>query len=142
MRILFINPPGQFYSSFPPLGMLYLVAVSKARGYEVFFDDANIVPKKGSNVPRGFNIELVKSIKPDICCLSLYTFAISTFYGFISQIKSYLPGCKIIVGGPHASALPERTLQECPQIDVIVIGEGEDTLRELLDFFSCGQLGW
>ncbi|MHA1372469.1 MAG: cobalamin-dependent protein, partial [Promethearchaeota archaeon] len=33
----------------------------------------------------------------------------------------------IVLGGWHASALPERTLLECPEIDIIVRGEGELT---------------
>ncbi len=36
-----------------------------------------------------------------------------------------------IVGGVHATAIPERTLEEFPQFDLVGVGEGEDTLLDL-----------
>jgi radical SAM superfamily enzyme YgiQ (UPF0313 family) len=41
-----------------------------------------------------------------------------------------------VVGGPHSSALPERTLAEFPTIDVAATGEGENIMRDL-----CEALG-
>jgi radical SAM superfamily enzyme YgiQ (UPF0313 family) len=42
----------------------------------------------------------------------------------------------ILLGGPHATSFPERTLKENPFIDIIVVGEGEDTIVDLLEYFD------
>lgn len=46
--------------------------------------------------------------------------------------KEIAPGIKIVVGGSHPTFLPERTLEEIPEIDIIVRGEGEWTLAALI----------
>jgi len=48
---------------------------------------------------------------------------------------------KIIVGGPHPSSLPEECLKDNPNIDFVVIGEGENTLRELVNHLSENKRG-
>jgi anaerobic magnesium-protoporphyrin IX monomethyl ester cyclase len=47
---------------------------------------------------------------------------------------------KIVLGGVHASALPEFILQRHGElIDAIVTGEGEETMRELVAAFESGR---
>ncbi|EKD37203.1 MAG: Radical SAM, partial [uncultured bacterium] len=46
--------------------------------------------------------------------------------------KSTLPGVQVVFGGVHVSAMQEKVLEEYPVIDYVVVGEGEETLRELL----------
>ncbi|UCG16640.1 MAG: radical SAM protein, partial [Phycisphaerales bacterium] len=48
-----------------------------------------------------------------------------------ASARRAVPGCVTMVGGPHTTALPERTLREFSGIDVAVCGEGECTAREL-----------
>lgn len=48
-------------------------------------------------------------------------------------LKQLAPDCTIILGGPHASAVAERTLERCDAIDAIVVGEAEVTFPLLLD---------
>src|SRR4030042_5642799 len=43
-----------------------------------------------------------------------------------------MPGLKVIFGGPHVSALRESILAHFPEIDFTVIGEGEESLTELI----------
>jgi len=47
-------------------------------------------------------------------------------------LKSVLPEVKVVIGGIHATSLPQQTLEECEEIDVVVIGEGEFSFLELL----------
>ena len=54
-------------------------------------------------------------------------------------IKESDPQKIIIVGGPHPSANPKQILRDNPYIDIVVYGEGEITLKELLDK-KCQQL--
>lgn len=48
------------------------------------------------------------------------------------EIKRRKPSTLIILGGPQPSSVPEETLRSCPWIDVVVIGEGESTIVDLL----------
>ena len=46
-------------------------------------------------------------------------------------IKAHFPNILTVLGGVHGSAIPEQTLREFPEFDVVVMGEGEQTLVEL-----------
>ena len=51
---------------------------------------------------------------------------------FLARIvKSHFPKILTVVGGVHGSAIPEQTLHEFPEFDVVAMGEGEQTLVEL-----------
>ncbi|MCK5795118.1 MAG: cobalamin-dependent protein, partial [Anaerolineales bacterium] len=47
------------------------------------------------------------------------------------------PDVPIVWGGIHASLLPEQTLEN-PFVDIVVIGEGEETIRELVQTLESG----
>src|SRR4030067_413609 len=42
------------------------------------------------------------------------------------------PRIQVIVGGHHATALPERTMLDCPEADFLIYGEGDITIIELI----------
>ena len=50
-------------------------------------------------------------------------------------------GVPIIIGGPHATTLPELTLQN-PHIDFLVYGEGEYVFRDWLRQIEAGDTNW
>jgi hypothetical protein len=56
------------------------------------------------------------------------------------EIRRIYPHAHIIVGGPHASALPREMLEHCPAIDTMVIGEGEETVKEIIHHLENKQL--
>jgi radical SAM superfamily enzyme YgiQ (UPF0313 family) len=49
----------------------------------------------------------------------------------VKKIKKNYPHIRIIAGGPHVTILPEETLARVPEIDIIVRGEGEETIVDL-----------
>ena len=51
---------------------------------------------------------------------------------FYEKLKAKLPNITVIVGGPHVSALPEQTLRDSQNIDISVIGEGDETIVDIL----------
>ncbi|HOX27855.1 MAG TPA: radical SAM protein, partial [bacterium] len=53
-------------------------------------------------------------------------------------VRSALPAAVLIVGGYHVSAVPEETLSRYPLFDMAVFGEGERTLREIVDAYASG----
>lgn len=58
------------------------------------------------------------------------------------RLKALAPQTTIILGGPEVWTEPEQILSENPQLDLIVIGEGEYTFKELLEEYSKGSRQW
>ena len=50
----------------------------------------------------------------------------------IKDVKSIAPGILTVMGGPHVSFCARETMESCPEIDFIVVGEGEETLVKLV----------
>ena len=57
----------------------------------------------------------------------------------INLVRERFPDAVIVVGGEHVTALPEYCLQDCPAIDYCVLGEGEQSLLELVDAIDDGS---
>ena len=53
-------------------------------------------------------------------------------------VKALSPSIVTVIGGVHPSVLPERTLEEFPEFDYVVVGEGELTFAELVDALAAG----
>jgi len=53
--------------------------------------------------------------------------------------KEVAPDIKLVVGGPHPTFLPVRTLEEIPEIDIVLRGEGEWTIVELISKIKEGK---
>jgi len=132
MRIALINPGGGYRHEYPPLGLLYLAAVLKRTGHVVGFYDEGARHKKHISI-----FDYLKAFKPQISAVALYTTNLSRTYKTIANIKKICPQGIILAGGPHATVLPERTMEECPDIDFLVCGEGEVTVTELLGAFQA-----
>ena len=69
--------------------------------------------------------------------ISMLSFYRKQAYEMINHIKTLNPDVKLIIGGIHASSIPEMLINNFP-IDALVIGEGERTLRELCDCWLSG----
>ncbi len=119
MKILFINPyfPYRGKDKFP-VGLAYLAAIAKQFG-EVFIIDENI---------QKFSFEQIEKIKPDYVGITSTTPSFSRALQIAEQIKSYNTEIKIIFGGTHVSFN-----SSVPNADVIIHGEGEETLKEILE---------
>ena len=50
----------------------------------------------------------------------------------INLLKEKFPKVMIVVGGEHATAIPEYNLRDCKGIDYICLGEGEQTWEEII----------
>lgn len=73
---------------------------------------------------------------PDIVGFSLYIWNIEETIKVMRMLKKVKPDVKIIVGGPEVTYDYDYWLERVPEIDVIVIGEGERTFKHLLDVFT------
>jgi radical SAM superfamily enzyme YgiQ (UPF0313 family) len=70
---------------------------------------------------------------PNVVGLSCYIWNINIVKQLIDIIKSALPGCIIVLGGPEVSYNCHEVLDENPLVDFIISGEGELPFAQLLD---------
>lgn len=127
MKILLIAPNFTKLSGFmPSLGLAYL----KSYICEHTCHEIEILDK--IKIDRIEIENKISAFKPDIIgitCLTIYRYdAIK-----IAELaKKYAPDCKIVLGGPHPSFMYEQILNQYPFIDIVVIGEGEVTFKEVI----------
>lgn len=70
--------------------------------------------------------------KPDVVGFSCYIWNIEQTIVVIDMIKKVLPDVKIVLGGPEVSYDTAAWMDRLPAVDFIVMGEGEETFRDLL----------
>lgn len=138
MKILFLTPPSSLEerygtlagagSSTPALGILLLAGIARQLGHEVAVVDAAALE---IGIVR--LMEQIKLFQPDMVGISTTTLAVCNAASLADQIKVVMPETFVIVGGPHISAAAEETMLRFKSFDLAVIGEGEATLKELLD---------
>ena len=73
--------------------------------------------------------------KPDVIAISCYIWNISMVYSLIRDLHKVMPDVPIWLGGPEVSFHPEQLLQKFPFLEGIMIGEGEQTFVELLQWY-------
>lgn len=78
--------------------------------------------------------ELYKK-KPDVLCFSCYIWNFRYVQELIQEIHKLLPELPIWGGGPEVSYEPEAFLKEFPMVTGVMIGEGEETFRELCGYY-------
>lgn len=134
-KILLLYPPLNTHFITPPLGLGYLASYveKNSPGTEIKLIDCNM--EKYSNERL---LAEIKSYAPGLVGFTIYTCFFNTTLNLIKAIKADNPGIKIVVGGPHPTALPEDTLGNA-NIDFVILGEGEETLLELIDNISLPQ---
>jgi anaerobic magnesium-protoporphyrin IX monomethyl ester cyclase len=107
----------------PPLGLGYLSSYLKHKGHSTkIIDGLNFGYSIGQIVDRCAGAGVV-----GINCMTAY-------FPEVVKLSRALKnkGFTVVIGGPHASALPDITLEETGA-DYVIIGEGELTLSQLLD---------
>ena len=109
----------------PPIGLMYVAAALEKAGFEVQMLD-NYLMKKPIDEIKQLVINLNPQIVGITCGSATYTRCIET----AKAIKEVLPSCKIVVGGWHASYVPDSLLAN-PEIDYVVMGEGERAITQL-----------
>jgi len=112
-----------------PYGLAAISAYLKRYGYDVIFKDAHAY-----HMSRERILQFVKESNPTIIGLPIFTSQLPQTISFLKDVKSILPGIISVVGGPHASEEYRSLLEHNGQeIDIVVIGEGEYTMREIID---------
>lgn len=136
MRVLLFQAPVSLMSPHahlsPPLGLAYVATHLLDEGHRVEVIDLNL---SGLN-PQRVAYALGR-FSPDVVGISAHTETYPNALKLARIVKEHDASIPVMVGGPHASILPEAVLQE-PDIDFVVVGEGERTAVELMAALEAG----
>lgn len=145
-KVLFIRPPSSSSLDFGgsikkdyggheiELGMLYIASFLEAQGVEVSFLDMSLYDNSDGRL-----IDLLKSKRFDFVGLTAYTNFITSANAVAGLVKKH-SDAKVVIGGPHASALPIETLERFKNFDYAVYGEGEKAFLDLLSKSSLSEV--
>lgn len=114
----------------PSISLLYLASAVR-ECCELSILDASFL-----NYDEATTMETIQNVAPDIVGISAVTPSISRAQKLAERIKAFDPHITIILGGPHITSVPFETMLRMAAIDVGVVGEGEATLREIVERFD------
>lgn len=138
MRITLLHPATksnrQAHRSGPGhLGLGYLASSLLQRGHMVRVLDA-----KNEVVTDDVLRQHLLEFQPELLGVTAMTHEVHTAAEACAIAKEVRPDIWTVVGGPHTTALPERTLEEFSAVDITVAGEGEITMTELAEAKASG----
>ncbi|ACL03855.1 Radical SAM domain protein [Desulfatibacillum aliphaticivorans] len=139
MKVLLINPRATYCGEisqkcYPPVSLLYLAASLRQAGHEPHVLDANAFGLSDETV-----FAEIQKISPDLTGISVYSEILPQVYCLADLAKKAAPQCKLILGGPHATAVPKECLDQFPKADFILTGEAEDSLPMLCQAIETGD---
>ena len=134
MRVLFVEPPkdvwfvmGEYLP--PPYGIIQLAAYLEKQMGDVQLE---VLDCNAEKVDWEKMEHRIAAFKPDlVACSSLATCNTYAVAKTLETAKRVDPTVLTVTGGQHFSATAQESFQQFPEIDVIVRGEGEQTLAEL-----------
>jgi len=129
-KVALVNPPtlkGVFHHQlYVPIGLAYLAAVLEKNEHEITVIDC---PAMGMDCDA--LKKKLESFKPDFIGITAMTPTIQASLQSARVTKEACPEAIIAIGGPHATFMDKQILADEAAVDVVVRGEGEQTLLEL-----------
>jgi anaerobic magnesium-protoporphyrin IX monomethyl ester cyclase len=118
-----------------PFSLFYLAAsIQKHTPFDV--DIIDLEQKKYRDISYE---ELFKNNKSDIFGLTGTTYTRFEVFKIARALKACSPGSPVIAGGVHFMYCAKDTLENIPEIDIVVRGEGEETIVELSQALDRGK---
>ncbi len=144
MKVLLINPPAENtivgnnptiideergYN--PPLGLLYIAAYAqKHTDWDIEILDTQVEELSYEKLEKR-----VEESNPDLVGIQTMTFTLLDVLKTARLVKKLDKDMPIVLGGSHVHIYPEETIN-LPEVDYLVLGEGEITFAEFLNNFG------
>ncbi len=129
-HITLVNPAAPvgaaMHLPFALLGLGYLAAVLEKNGYKVDVIDCQVLKLSFED----FRSEIGKR-QPDIVGVTSSTLTYQSGLKLVKIAKEAVQKCITAMGGSHVTFWDDKALEECPELDVVVRREGENTFLEL-----------
>jgi len=126
-RVLLVNPDSaaqEGYSN-PPLGLAYLAGTLERHGIQVRIVDGFLVGRIGIE-------QAVREFDPGLVGITCYTPGRTSVIDIAKWVKTYRRDMITVLGGPHATIMWKQIMINYQQVDMCVLGEGEQTLLEIV----------
>ena len=135
--ITLINPPlslqerygkdmQKFGAVSEPLGIAYIAGYLEKKKYAV-----RIIDAQAENMGHDEVLRATLRWSDVIVGISVLTPVFNSVWRLCKMIKQARPDTVVVLGGPHCTAFPERTLEEIPFADIVCMGEGELTMADI-----------
>ena len=111
-----------------PFGILSLAAVIQRDLPET---SVTVVDGRAEDLSPDALLDRILETKPEIVGISSFSYSINDTLLLSKWIKKADPDIKIILGGVHATQLPDEAIKN-PNVDFVIRGEGEYSLRDLI----------
>lgn len=122
-------------AKYPNPGLVYLCGFLEKKNIEY-----EVIDAKFYDLDRQEIIKRLERSQPRIVGLTSTTTEIDTVHNLIKEIRQVLPEVFILLGGIHASALPQETLEANEALDAVIKGEGEFALLTLARSKNIGDV--
>ena len=137
-RITLVNPPypigSHKHPPFTPLGLGYLASVLEKSKYDV-----NIIDCQALDINyEEFKTEINKK-QADIVGITSTTLTYKSALKIIKIAKEVWPKSITLLGGPHVTFWDKESLKECPELDIVVRKEGEETFLDIVGRIEEGK---
>jgi len=136
-KVLFINPPYSNYGGVKgqggknaPLNLAYIASNLRYHRKNIEID---IIDAEGLELTLDELYKKVDKFSPNIIGITCPTPVFYTVKKICKELNLMDNTVPIVLGGPHPTALPKETLIEIPEVDVVFVGESEETFIEYVD---------
>ena len=139
MRILLIHPNyhsggAEIAGNWPPAWVAYLSGALKAAGYT----DIRFIDAMTDHIDDPALEQLLRAERPDAVLCTAITPAIYKAQDTLQMVRRLHPDALTVLGGVHGTFMYGQVLTEAPWIDVIVRGEGEEIVVNLITALDGG----
>lgn len=152
-RILLLSPTAKKFISdvkefAPPIGLTWIAASLRKRGHKVKIIDCvaealhnEKIEKRGKEVLIRYGLSdseierRIKRFNPDVVGISnIFTAQAGEALRLCKLVKEIISGIPVVIGGPHSSMTYKAILRKYPEVDYIIVKEGEVAMSELVDY--------
>lgn len=151
MKILLVNPPiPEFYYNreyYMPSGLLYLASSLQKNNKEVKILDMKTFQGNDISHPQKFYedklLNTISDFQPDLIGFGcLFSGNFPDVLKLSQLIKKNFKNIRIITGGIHPTIYVGDIMKNCPSIDFIILGEGEESMVQLANEIENKSYGF
>ncbi|MCC5959081.1 MAG: magnesium-protoporphyrin IX monomethyl ester anaerobic oxidative cyclase [Rhodobacteraceae bacterium] len=140
MRIVFVHPNyhsggAEIAGNWPPAWVAYLTGSLRAAG----FDDIHFIDAMTNHIDSDTLRARLAELEPDVVGTTAITPSIYMAEEVLQIAREVAPQAVTVLGGIHATFMYRQVLSEAPWIDVIVRGEGEEIVVNLMQAIAQGR---
>ena len=115
------------------------LAVYDLKAYSSDYDKEVFLREYTINQPKDEILKDIYGSGADVVCFSCYIWNISFVRELIRDLAKILPETAFWAGGPEVSYDAEKILTEMPEVTGVLVGEGEKTFHNLLEYYIDGK---